>query len=221
MNPKQIIGEKATEYIKDGMIVGLGSGSTAYFATKKIGQLVRNGLDIKGVPTSRNTEKLALEEKIPLIKIAEADHIDLTIDGADEFDPARNVIKGGGGALLREKIVASLTNFYIIIADSSKSSRILGNFPVPVEVTPFAWEVTRRQLEKLGCPVKVRMEYGQPFVTDNQNYILDCFFGQIERPEELAIAMNHIPGVVENGLFLNMVSILITTDEKGEVVILG
>ena len=220
MNPKQIIGEKATEYLKDGMIVGLGSGSTAYWATRKIGELVRNGLQIKGVPTSKSTEELALAENIPLIDISELDHIDVTIDGADEFEPGKNVIKGGGGALLREKIVASLTDFYIIIADASKNSGILGSYPVPVEVTPFAWQVTGRQLEKLGCKVSTRMEQDHIFITDNNNYILDCLFNHIEQPENLAIQINRIPGVVENGLFLNMARLLITTNAKGEIVIL-
>lgn len=219
MNPKQIIGEKAAEYIKDGMIVGLGSGSTAYWAIRKIGKLVRNGLQIKGVPTSKNTEELALAENIPLVEIAGLDHIDITIDGADEFDPRKNVIKGGGGALLREKIVASLTDFYIIIADASKSSAILGTYPVPVEVTPFAWQVTGRQLEKLGCAVSARMDQDQLFITDNKNYILDCRFNRIEQPEELAVQINRIPGVVENGLFLNMARLLITTNAKGEIVL--
>ena len=220
MNPKQIIGEKATGYIKNGMTVGLGSGSTAYWAIKKIGQLVREGLLIRGVPTSENTEKLAIAEGIPLTNIADVEQIDLTIDGADEFDPEKNVIKGGGGALLREKIVASLTDYYIIIADYSKSSEILGNYPVPVEVTPFAWEVSRRQLEKLGCKATIREANGTPYITDNQNYILDCLFGRIEKPDQLAVKINRIPGVVENGLFLNMADILITTDKKGEILIL-
>jgi len=220
MNPKQIIGEKATEYLRDGMIVGLGSGSTAYWATRKIGELVRNGLRIKGVPTSKNTEALALSENIPLVEIAGLKHIDVTIDGADEFDPQKNVIKGGGGALLREKIVASLTDFYIIIADPAKSSGILGAYPVPVEVTPFAWQVTSRQLEKLGCTVSPRMDRDQLFVTDNKNYILDCRFNRIEQPEALAIQINGIPGVVENGLFINMARLLITTNDKGEIIIL-
>ncbi|MEL7587742.1 MAG: ribose-5-phosphate isomerase RpiA [Prolixibacteraceae bacterium] len=219
MNPKQIIGEKAAEYLKDGMIVGLGSGSTAYWATRKIGELVRNGLMVKGVPTSDETEKLARAEGIPIIDIAEIDQIDVTIDGADEFDPSKNVIKGGGGALLREKIVASLTRFYIIIADASKSSVTLGHYPVPVEVTPFAWQVTGRQLEKLGCKVSARMNNNQLFLTDNKNYILDCNFGKIEQPVELAAAINRIPGVVENGLFLNMAQVLITTNEQNELVI--
>jgi ribose 5-phosphate isomerase A len=220
MNPKQIVGEKATEYLKDGMIVGLGSGSTACWATRKIGDLVRNGLKIKGVPTSRNTEELAIAEKIPLIDIAEVTHIDVTIDGADEFDPQKNVIKGGGGALLREKIVASLTDFYIIIADSSKSSGVLGSYPVPVEVTPFAWQVTARQLEKLGCKTKPRMEGNQLFITDNNNFILDCQFGRIDNPEKLAADMNRIPGVVENGLFVQMARLLITNNDNGGIIIL-
>ncbi|MGV8137661.1 MAG: ribose-5-phosphate isomerase RpiA [Mangrovibacterium sp.] len=219
MNPKQIIGEKAAEYVKDGMIVGLGTGSTAYWAIRKIGELVRNGLQIKGVPTSKSTEKLAFAENIPLVEIADLDHIDITIDGADEFDPRKNVIKGGGGALLREKIIASLTDFYIIIADVSKSSGTLGTYPVPVEVTPFAWQVTGRQLGKLGCRVSARMDQAQLFITDNKNYILDCHFDRIENPEELAVQINRIPGVVENGLFLNMARLLITTNEKGEIVI--
>lgn len=220
MDPKQIIGEKATEYLKDGMIVGLGSGSTASWAIRKIGELVRNGLTVKGVPTSEETEKLARAEGIPLVDVAELDHIDVSIDGADEFDPSGNVIKGGGGALLREKIIASLSRFYIIIADASKSSVVLGHYPVPVEVTPFAWQVTGRQLEKLGCKVSVRMNKDQLFITDNRNYILDCSFGKIEQPLELATAINQIPGVVENGLFLNMTQVLITTNDKGEVVVL-
>ena len=220
MNPKQIVGEKATEYLKDGMIVGLGSGSTASWATRKIGDLVRNGLKIRGVPTSRNTEELAIAEKIPLIDIAEVAHIDVTIDGADEFDPQKNVIKGGGGALLREKIVASLTDFYIIIADSSKSSGVLGGYPVPIEVTPFAWQVTGRQLEKLGCKTKPRMEGNRLFITDNNNYILDCQFGRIDDPEKLAADMNRIPGVVENGLFVQMARLLITNSDNGGIIIL-
>ncbi len=220
MNPKQIIGEKATEYLRDGMIVGLGSGSTAYWAIKKIGELVRNGLQIKGVPTSRDTEELAREENIPLIDISGLERIDVTIDGADEFDARKNIIKGGGGALLREKIVASLTEFYIVIADLSKGSGVLGSYPLPIEVTPFAWQVTGRQLGRLGCSVSIRMHQDKLFVTDNQNYILDCRFGRIEKPEELTVQINRIPGVVENGLFLNRTDILITTNEKGEVIIL-
>jgi len=220
MNFKKNIGEKAADYVKDGMIVGLGTGSTAYWAIKKIGSLVRDGLKITAVATSTNTQKLAIEEKIPMISLDDVEKLDLTIDGADEFDPNKNLIKGGGGALLREKIVASLTDFYIIIADSSKRVDILGHFPLPVEVIPFAWQVTFRKLENLGCMVQRRNVDGKPFVTDNQNYIMDCFFTRIENPEDLQVKINLIPGVVENGLFLNMTDVVITNDENGNPLIL-
>ncbi len=217
MNAKQLVGEKATEYIKDGMIVGLGTGSTAYWAIQKIGQLVRDGLKIQGVPTSKATEQMARELNIPLLEMADVKHIDVTIDGADEFDPNKQLIKGGGGALLREKIVASITKFYICIADDSKSSDVLGSFPLPVEVTPFAWEITRYQLEQLGCTPKLRMNGEKPFITDNQNYILDCKFERIDNPVELTTMLNQIPGVVENGLFTNMANIIICNTPEGGI----
>ncbi|MGE4586175.1 MAG: ribose-5-phosphate isomerase RpiA [Mangrovibacterium sp.] len=220
MNPKQLIGEKAAEYVRNGMIVGLGTGSTAYWAVRRIGELVRGGLRIKGVPTSKSTEQLARAEGIPLTSIEELKHIDLTIDGADEFDPDKNVIKGGGGALLREKIVASLSREYIIIADAAKRVDVLGAFPMPVEVTPFAWQVSARQLEKLGCHIRIRKNGNELFVTDNNNYILDCHFERIDRAGELADQINRVPGVVENGLFLNMVNCIITTSKSGEIIIL-
>ena len=219
INPKQLVGEKAVEYIKDGMIVGLGTGSTAYWAIMKVGELVKNGLKITGVPTSKATEKLALELKIPLLDIADVTHIDLTIDGADEFDPNKNLIKGGGGALLREKIIASVTDFYVIIADAAKGSEILGEFAVPVEVTPFALGISIDQLKNLGCEPKLRIADGKPFVTDNQNLIVDCKFDKIRDPLALSAKMNAIPGVVENGLFVNMVNVLITEDGKGNIVV--
>jgi ribose 5-phosphate isomerase A len=217
MNPKQLVGEKATEYIKDGMIVGLGTGSTAYFAIMKIGEMVKNGLKINGVPTSKQTEELALSLGIPLLEIADVTKIDVTIDGADEYDPQKQLIKGGGGALLREKIIASITDFYIIIADQSKQSEVLGSFALPVEVTPFAKEITLMQLKNLGCSPIFREKDGKLFVTDNQNYIADCKFSFIENPIELNQKLNLIPGVVENGLFVNMANIIITEDGKGGV----
>lgn len=218
INPKQLVGEKATEYIKDGMIVGLGTGSTAYWAIMKIGEMVKSGLKITGVPTSKATEKLALTLNIPLLDIAEVTRIDLTIDGADEFDGYKNLIKGGGGALLREKIVASVSNFYIIISDGAKRCDILGDYAVPVEVTPFALNISTNQLEKLGCKPKLRLVDGAPFVTDNQNFIVDCKFEKIENPLELSAKMNAIPGVVENGLFVNMANLIITEDGNGNLV---
>jgi ribose 5-phosphate isomerase A len=220
MNPKQLVGEKATEYVKGGMVVGLGTGSTAYFAIVKIGELVKNGLKIKGVPTSKQTEELALSLNIPLLEMADVTHIDVTIDGADEYDPQKQLIKGGGGALLREKIIASITKFYVIIADQSKKSAVLGSFALPVEITPFAKEITLMQLKNLGCQPVLRLKDGKLFISDNQNYIADCKFTAIENPEELNQQINLIPGVVENGLFVNMANIVITEDGNGGVEVL-
>lgn len=217
MNAKQLVGEKATEYIEDGMIVGLGTGSTAFYAIQKIGQLVKEGLQITCVPTSKATEQLANELGIPLLDIANVRSIDLTIDGADEFDPNKQLIKGGGGALLREKIVATISKVFICIADASKSSNVLGSFPLPVEVTPFAYQVTAYQLEKLGCTPNLRMLGNQPFVTDNQNYIIDCKFEKIEDPAALTIEINQIPGVVENGLFANIATRIICNTADGAI----
>lgn len=218
MNPKQLVGEEATTYIKDKMIVGLGTGSTAYFAIMKIGEMVKNGLNIKGVPTSKATEELAKSLNIPLLPIEDVTKIDVTIDGADEFDAHKNLIKGGGAALLREKIIASVTEFYVIIADVAKGSEYLGGFAVPVEITPFAKEITTFQLKALGCEPKLRYKDGQLLITDNQNYIVDCKFDKIENPAELSTRMNAIPGVVENGLFPNMANVIITEDGKGSTV---
>jgi ribose 5-phosphate isomerase A len=220
MNPKQLVGEKATEYVKGGMVVGLGTGSTAYFAILKIGELVKNGLKIKGVPTSKQTEELALSLNIPLLEMADVTHIDVTIDGADEYDPQKQLIKGGGGALLREKIIASITKFYVIIADQSKKSAVLGSFALPVEITPFAKEITIMQLKNLGCQPVLRLKDGKLFISDNQNYIADCKFTAIENPEELNQQINLIPGVVENGLFVNMANIVITEDGNDGVEVL-
>lgn len=218
MNPKQLVGEEATTYIKDGMVVGLGTGSTAYFAIMKIGEMVKNGLKIQGVPTSKATEELAISLNIPLLEIEDVKKIDVTIDGADEFDTYKNLIKGGGAALLREKIIASVTEFYVIIADAAKGSEYLGSFAVPVEVTPFAKEITLFQLKALGCEPKLRYKDSELLVTDNQNYIVDCKFEKIENPAELSQQMNAIPGVVENGLFPDMANVIISEDGKGSTV---
>ncbi len=218
MNPKQLVGEKATEYIKDDMIVGLGTGSTAYFAIMKIGEMVKKGLNIIGVPTSKATEDLALSLNIPLLNIADVKKIDVTIDGADEYDKHKNLVKGGGGALLREKIIASITEFYVIIADKAKGCEILGDFAVPVEITPFGKEITLNQLNELGCEPKLREKDGALFITDNQNYIADCKFKEINNPKELTIKLNAIPGVVENGLFVGMADVIISEDGEGGII---
>ncbi|NKE06637.1 MULTISPECIES: ribose-5-phosphate isomerase RpiA [Mesobacillus] len=217
MNEKQIVGEKAAEYIKDGMIVGLGTGSTAYYTIKKLGELVRNGINIKGIPTSEQTAVLAVEHGIPLADFKNVKRIDVAIDGADQVDTKLNLIKGGGGALLREKIIANAASAFIVIADSSKRAERLGAFPLPVEIVKFGAEVTCERIAELGCQPKLRLNVDKPFITDNGNYILDCDFKQIESPEELENQLNMIPGVVENGLFVNMAKRLITI-ENGELV---
>ncbi|WP_236977460.1 ribose-5-phosphate isomerase RpiA [Membranihabitans maritimus] len=217
-NPKQIVGEKATEFIENGMTVGLGTGSTAYFTTRKVGQLIQNGLNIRCVPTSKSTEQLAYKWNIPLVPISEVEKIDITIDGADEVDPDKNLIKGGGGAHLREKIVASITGYYIIIVDNSKLVHHLGKFKLPVEITPFAREVTRRQVNQLGCTSDWRKkEDGSDFISDNDNFILDCSFELIKDPRALNLTLNQIPGVVENGLFVGMADKIISSDSEGNL----
>ena len=210
--------EAACEYVKDGMIVGLGTGSTAEFAVKKIGELVRNGLSIRGIPTSDATKILAESEGIPLIDFSETMFIDLTIDGADEIDANLNMIKGGGAALLREKIVASASREEIIIVSSSKLVQQLGAFPLPVEVIPFGWQVVFNQLESLQGNPELRLKQGQPSVTDQGNFIVDCHFRKIENPEQLEQHLNMIPGVVENGLFINLCTRMIMADGENIII---
>ncbi|CAM3717406.1 ribose-5-phosphate isomerase RpiA [Mesobacillus thioparans] len=217
MNEKQLVGEKAVEYIKDGMVVGLGTGSTVYYTIKKLGELVKGGLKIKGVPTSELTAALANEEGIPLVDLKEIEALDVAIDGADQVDSHLNLIKGGGGALLREKIIANAASIFIVVADSSKVVNQLGAFPLPVEVVQFGVDMTSRKVACLGCVPKLRVREGQPFITDNGNYILDCDFKRIESPAELEMKLNMIPGVVENGLFVNSASRVITV-ENNEVI---
>ncbi|CAH1219168.1 Ribose-5-phosphate isomerase A [Paenibacillus allorhizoplanae] len=217
MEAKKAAAELAITEIRDGMIVGLGTGSTAYWAIQGIGARVQNGLNIQAVATSVASENLAKELGIPLIPFANISEIDVTIDGADEVDSAWHVIKGGGGALLREKIVAFSSRKLIIVVDESKVVAQLGAFPLPVEVVKFGYELTIRKLRSLGVRPKVRAVDGQPFVTDNGNYIIDCHFGSIPNPADLHQAINGIPGVVENGLFIGMASQVIVGYKDGSV----
>jgi ribose 5-phosphate isomerase A len=212
ISEKQRSAEAAVEYVKDGMIVGLGTGSTTEFAVKKLGEKVRDGLAIRGIPTSDITKKQAEEEGIPLIDFSETMYIDLTIDGADEIDADLNMIKGGGAALLREKIVASASREVIIIVSSEKFVHQLGSFPLPVEVIPFGWQVIFKQLETLGGSPDLRLKQGQPLRTDQGNYIIDCRFSQIIDAVQLEQLLNMIPGVVENGLFTGLCSRMIMAD---------
>ena len=212
ISEKQLSAEAACNYVKDGMIVGLGTGTTTEFAVRKIGKLVRNGLSIRGIPTSNRTKELAEAEGIPLIDFSESMFIDLTIDGADEIDGNLNMIKGGGAALLQEKIVASVSRAEIIVVNRTKLVDQLGVFPLPVEVIPFGWQVVFNQLESLHGNPDLRLNKGKPLVTDQGNYIIDCHFRKIENPKLLEHQLNMIPGVVENGLFINLCTKLIIAD---------
>jgi ribose 5-phosphate isomerase A len=217
---KKVAAGKAIEYVKDGMTVGLGTGSTAYWAIQGIGEMVKKGLSIRAIATSIQSENQARELNIPIVPFAEIDHLDVTIDGADEVDQELNLIKGGGGALLREKIVAQATRFYVIIVDESKLVRQLGAFPLPVEVTPFGWELTERRLRELGCTPRMRMKDGAPFVTDNQQYIFDCSFGVIPDPAKLHRQVSEITGVMEDGFFIGMANVVISGAPGGEIKVL-
>lgn len=218
---KKQAAEKAVEQIQDNMVVGLGTGSTAYFAIQKIGEKVAQGLDIGAVATSVHTEKLAKELGIPLLPFADVHAIDLTIDGADEVDPQFNLIKGGGGALMREKLIAYNTRHYIIIVDESKMVQQLGAFPLPVEILPFGYELTLAQLRKVCSAVQLRSTNGKTFITDNGNLIADLHLGSIADPELLDTLLHGVPGVLETGLFSHrMVSQVMIGTSGGEVKIL-
>ena len=211
VNLKKLAGEKAIDYITDGMIVGLGTGSTTHFFIKKIGEEIKKGLDIISIPTSLATEKLAKSLDIPLSSLSEYQSIDITVDGADQVNPELNLIKGGGGALVREKIVASCSKKLIIVVDESKMVKKL-SYPLPIEVTPFGWEATRKKLEYLGLNASIRKNE-KIFVSDNGNFIIDCQYQEIT--EELETRINMIPGVVENGIFRNMADEVLVGTKEG------
>ena len=210
MNEKKEVGEKAVDYVKEGMVVGLGTGSTVFYTISKLGKLVQQGLSIKGIPTSKQTEKLAIEVGIPLVSFHEINQIDVAIDGADEVSRDLDLIKGGGGALLREKIIAKAAKTFIVVADPHKMVDKLGSFPLPVEVVPFGFEMTMKYLQELSGSPQLRQKDETPFRTDNGNYIFDCSFPEITSPEDLEKDLNLIPGVVDNGLFIGMADKVIT-----------
>jgi ribose 5-phosphate isomerase A len=200
---KEAAGRAAARLVRDGDVVGLGTGSTAYFAIIAIGERVKEGLKITGIPTSSQTAELARAVGIPLTTLDERPEIDITIDGADEVDPQLNLIKGGGGALLREKVVAFASKKMVVVADSSKIVSVLGKFPLPVEVISFARNVIEKKITALGASTKLRMAAdGSPYITDNGNEILDCSFGKIDDPGALARLLGDMPGIVEHGLFV-------------------
>ncbi|WP_143766088.1 ribose-5-phosphate isomerase RpiA [Paenibacillus sp. FSL F4-0097] len=220
MNVKQLAAEKAVEFVKDGMKIGLGTGSTAYWAINKLGERVSEGLKITAVATSRASEEQARELGIPIVAFGDIDSLDLTIDGADELDSSLQLIKGGGGALLREKIVASNSTRMIVIADESKVVNTLGKFPLPVEIVPFAWEWTVAELAKLGCNPELRRSGEELYKTDNGNYIANCRFEAIESAPKLALAIQSIPGVVEHGLFIEIAAMAIVGKKDGSIEII-
>ncbi|HDX9650799.1 ribose 5-phosphate isomerase [Bacillus wiedmannii] len=216
MNLKQLAGEYATNFVKDGMKVGLGTGSTVYWLIQKLGERVKEGLSFQAVPTSKETEVLAKQLNISLISLNDVQSLDLTIDGADEIDANLQLIKGGGGALLREKIVATSSKELIIIADESKLVTHLGTFPLPIEIIPFSWKQTERKIQSLGCQTTLRLKNNETFITDNNNMIIDCIFPHnITNPTNLHTQLKMITGVVETGLFVNMTSKAIIGTKNG------
>jgi ribose 5-phosphate isomerase A len=215
MNEKQLAAEKAVEYIEDDMILGLGSGSTVKYFLKKLGDLIQKGLRVTGVATSNSTTSLAISYNIPLLAINEVKEIDLTIDGADEVDEKFNGIKGGGGALLYEKIVASISKKNIWVVDSSKTVKQLGKFPLPVELVSFGYKHTLQKLENAGFNPKLRKNNGKVFLSDSGSFIADLHLGKIENPEKFSRDIKIFSGVIESGLFINFPDTVIVGSGSG------
>ena len=207
---KEMAARAGLKYVHDGQIIGLGSGSTATIAIRLLAERVRDGLTIRGIPSSVQSHDLALQLGIPLTTFDEYQQIDVTIDGADEFDPALNLIKGGGGAMLREKVVASASKQLVIVTDSSKQVPVLGRFPLPVEVIGFAEPLVAKKISDLGASVARRCDSsGKPYTTDEGHHILDCRFGEISDPPTLSRNLSEMPGVVEHGMFVGMASVVL------------
>ncbi|SFS14835.1 ribose-5-phosphate isomerase RpiA [Yoonia litorea] len=224
---KFVAAKQATEYLESGMKVGLGTGSTAAWFAQCVGELVREeGLDVTCVATSKETAMLAQQIGLKTVALEEVKWLDLTVDGADEVDESLALIKGGGGALLREKIVATASERMIVIADASKSVADLGKFPLPVEVVPFGVAVTKNlisemlnSMDVLGREITLRMQGDEPFVTDEGNFILDLHLRHIGAPRQLGLVLNQIPGVVENGLFIDICDMAIVGHGDGKVTV--
>ncbi|RBW62020.1 ribose-5-phosphate isomerase RpiA [Ruegeria sp. A3M17] len=222
---KYVAARRAADMVQDGMRVGLGTGSTAAWMVRRLGERVQQeGLRIKAVPTSTRTAQLARELGIEVVSLDQAGWLDLTIDGADEFDGDLNLIKGGGGAHLQEKIVATASDQMIVIADAGKEVETLGAFPLPVEVIPFGWQTTRTLIQEaldtmdvLGTSAALRMNEEAPFVTDEGNHILDLQLQRIGNARQLALVLNQVPGVVENGLFIDICDKVVIGHGDGRV----
>ncbi len=216
----------AMDYVEDGMTIGLGTGSTAKFFVEYLAEEIADGLVVRGVPTSEQTRRLADSLGVPLVDVEQVDRIHLTFDGADEVDQQAQLIKGGGAALLREKIIANASDLMVVIADSSKSVETLGKFPLPVEVTPFGYTITAKKVYDALCKagvlkpmIKVRTGPGhKPIVTDGGNFILDCQCGIIPDAPMTAALLSNVPGVVEHGLFIDIARTVIVGSEDGATV---
>lgn len=212
---KKAAGEKAAEYVQDGMVIGLGTGTTAWYFIKKLGELVSDGLFIKAVTTSNATEKLASGLHIPMFSVDEVAGIDLLVDGVDEIDGSFNAIKGGGGALFREKLIAKISKRIIWILDDSKYTDALGGFPLPVEVLPFGYTHTIKKLTRMSLNPTLRLIDEVPFVTDNGNYIINLHLEKPINPEDLTRKLDSVTGALEHGLFLNMCERIIIGKNEG------
>lgn len=217
---KRAAGEAAVQYVQEGNLIGLGTGSTVKYFLQALGERIQNGFHIQGIPTSKETAQLASQLGIPLLDPESEWVLDLAVDGADQVDSSLNLIKGGGGALLREKIVASAAKKFLVIIDEAKQVPQLGKpWAIPIEVIPFGWPNTARLIHKLGGTTTLRKKNGQVFLTDNGHYILDFHADRIENPGLLESQLNAIPGVVENGLFVGRTSLLLVGSLSGVEVI--
>lgn len=219
---KQRVAREAAGLVADNSITGIGSGSTIAFFIEALAQRVQEGLRCLAIPTSQSTQQLAGSYGIPIAALQDTDHIDLAIDGADEIDGQLRLLKGGGGALLQEKMVAAAARERIIIADSSKFKKILGQFPLPVEVIPYGWKQVRQQIQhRYGIEPVLRMTGNQPFITDHGHHILDCPFEAIADPADLNIALHLLPGVVETGLFIDLCEKALIGQPDGSIIVLS
>ena len=222
---KFVAAKRAVDYVQDGMRLGLGTGSTAAWMVRCLAERIREeGLQVIGVPTSTRTADLARDLGIEVTSLDEAKWLDLTIDGADEVDPELNLIKGGGGALLQEKIVATASDRMVVITDAGKEVTALGAFPLPIEVIPFGWQTTKALVEEtlinmdvLGRDTTLRMNDDRPYVTDEGNYTLDLHLRRIGNARQLSLVLNQVPGVVENGLFIDICDVVIVGHGDGRV----
>jgi ribose 5-phosphate isomerase A len=208
----------AADLVQEGTTIGLGSGSTFLFVLERLGERVKGGLKVQGVATSKATADAAQSAGIPLLELDAVERLDLAIDGADEVDPQKNLIKGGGGAHVRERIVAAAAKELVVVIDDKKLVAVLGKaFQLPIEVLPFGWKQTERRIAATGCKPALRQQDGQPFVTDNGNYVLDCKFDGIDDPAWLDEHLNALVGVVDHGLFVGMAGRVLVGDAAGKV----